>query len=364
MDELTPDIAAEEAPARPALRSSTPDVERLYVSNFDGYNSGSLIEVRSSSPASRTIGGYAAVFNRMSENLGGFREKIAPTFFNQSRSQGFPGVVCRYNHEDSFLLGTTRSGTLRLSVDDIGLDYSVDLPECRADIYELTNREDLRHSSFAFQCYDEDWTKGDGGYPVRQLISGRLIDVAPVNTPAYPDATVGLRSLARFVDAPLEDVMAVAKQNELRKFFVRTDAAVTVADKRAMTDDGAYTNDHYEEQNAAAETGSENDGDDVSDPAKMLAGIDAVVDEAVNLTMNVDRSGLPAEVGQALDLIVSAANAIDELMEVMGVYDPDDAVMDGDRALNENTETATHDGKFGPSALMEILARRTDDPII
>ena len=78
MDELTPDIAAEEAPARPALRSSTPDVERLYVSNFDGYNSGSLIEVRSSSPASRTIGGYAAVFNRMSENLGGFREKIAP----------------------------------------------------------------------------------------------------------------------------------------------------------------------------------------------------------------------------------------------------------------------------------------------
>jgi hypothetical protein len=80
--------------------------------------------------------------------------------------------------------------------------------------------------------------------------------------------------------------------------------------------------------------------------------------------MNVDRSGLPAEVGQALDLIVSAATAIDELMEAMGVYDPDDAGSDGDRALNENTETATHDGKYGPSALMEILARRTDDPII
>jgi hypothetical protein len=356
--DLTPDTESE-ALSRPALRSSAPEVERLYVSNFDGYNSGSLIEVRSASTGSRTIGGYAAVFNRMSENLGGFREKIAPGFFNQSRSQGFPGVVCRYNHEDSFLLGTTRSGTLRLSIDELGLDYAVDLPECRSDIYELTQREDLRHSSFAFQCYDEDWSKGDGGYPVRQLLSGRLIDVAPVNTPAYPDATVGLRSLARFVDAPLEDVVAIAKQNELRKFFIRTDVT-----ERAMNNDGAYTSDSYQEQNAAAEPGIENDGDDVSDPGKMLAGIDAVVDEAVNLTMNVDRSGLPPEVGQALDLILSAATAIDELMETMGVYDPDDVGSDGDRALNENTETATHDGKFGPSALMEILARRTDDPII
>jgi len=360
--DLTPDTESE-APSRPSLRSSAPEVERLYVSNFDGYNSGSLIEVRSASAGSRTIGGYAAVFNRMSENLGGFREKIAPTFFNQSRSQGFPGVVCRYNHEDSFLLGTTRSGTLRLSVTDIGLDYAVDLPECRADIYELTQREDLRHSSFAFQCYEEDWTKGDGGYPVRQLISGRLIDVAPVNTPAYPDATVGLRSLARFVDAPLEDVVAVAKQNELRKFFVRTD----VADgQRAMTDDGAYTNDAYEEQNAASDAPpTESDDDDVTDPKAILAGIDASLDEAYNLTKGVDRAGLPAEVGQALDLLVSAQNAVDDLMKAMGVYDPDDAMNDdGERALNENTEAAAHDGKYGPSALMEILARRTDDPII
>ena len=187
-------------------RSASPDLERLYVSHFNGYNTGSPIEVRSGGKG-RKIGGYAAVFERMSENLGGFREKINPSFFDLGRSQGFPGVICRFNHQDMYLLGTTRSGTLQLNVDGVGLDYEVDLPESRGDVLELTQRGDLRHSSFAFLAYDEDWVKGDGGFPVRNLLSGKLVDVAPVTIPAYPDATVGLRSLARYVGAPIEDVI-------------------------------------------------------------------------------------------------------------------------------------------------------------
>ena len=63
----------------------------------------------------------------------------------------------------------------------------------------------------------------DQGYPLRTLISGRLIDVAPVCEPAYPDSTVGLRSLAKHLGVPYEDVAKLSKENELRKFFVRTD---------------------------------------------------------------------------------------------------------------------------------------------
>ena len=58
---------------------------------------------------------------------------------------------------------------------------------------------------------------------MRMLVTGRLIDVAPVTVPAYPDTTVGLRSLAKFVGAPIEDVKEKAAENELRAFFVRTD---------------------------------------------------------------------------------------------------------------------------------------------
>lgn len=178
----------------------------------------------------RTIGGYAAKFDRMSQNLGGFVERIAPGFFNKSRGDGWPGVIARYNHDDNMVLGTIGGGTLRLSVDEVGLVYDVDLPNARADVYELVQRGDVRQSSFAFVAYEDDWTTSDQGFPMRTLVSGRLMDVAPVNTPAYEDTTVGtrglegaLQSLAKKFDADLAEVRQMAASDDLRKFFVRTD---------------------------------------------------------------------------------------------------------------------------------------------
>jgi len=180
------------------------------------------VEIRTGSEKP-TIGGYAAKFERMSQNLGGFVERIAPSFFNKSRGDGWPGVVARYNHDDNMLLGTMGAGTLRLGIDEVGLTYEVDLPQSRADVYELVQRGDVRQSSFAFVAYEDDWTTSDQGFPLRTLVSGRLHDVAPVNTPAYEDTSVGLRSLANKFDADLEEVRALAAQNELMRFFRRTD---------------------------------------------------------------------------------------------------------------------------------------------
>jgi uncharacterized protein len=59
---------------------------------------------------------------------------------------------------------------------------------------------------------------------LRTLVSGRLIDVAPVAVPAYRSTTVALRSLARFVGVTVEDVVNYAARDELRKLFVRTDS--------------------------------------------------------------------------------------------------------------------------------------------
>lgn len=185
------------------------------------------VEIRAGSDDKRTIGGYAAKFERMSQNLGGFVEKIDRGFFNKSRGDGWPGVQARYNHDDNMLLGTTDAGTLRLGIDDIGLEYMVDLPSTRADVHELVQRGDVRQSSFAFVVFEDDWTTTDQGFPLRTLISGRLMDVAPVNTPAYEDTSVGLRSLAKKFDAPLEEVRKLAADGELVKFFKRTDNAGT-----------------------------------------------------------------------------------------------------------------------------------------
>jgi len=185
-----------------------------------------------------TIGGYAAVFGRDSRLIPGhsghsaFLERVAHGFFDEERAAGWAGphgggVVARYNHSNDFLLGTTQARTLRLAIDGVGLDYSVDLPEHRSDTLELVARGDVGASSFTFVVADnggDEWSY-NGGVTQRTLISNRLVDVAPVggSLAAYPDATVALRSLAAFLDAPYEDVETYSRSGELRRFFTRSD---------------------------------------------------------------------------------------------------------------------------------------------
>lgn len=180
-----------------------------------------LVSVRADGDgqATRAIGGYAAKFNRLSRNLGGFVERIDPAFFSKSEGDGWPEVMARYNHDDNRLLGTTEAGTLRLAVDGTGLDYRVDVPATREDVFELVGRGDVTRSSFAFYTFEDDWSMTEDGFPMRTLLSGRLVDVAPVNTPAYLDTSTGLRSLAEKAGADLAEVRAAAEGGDLKRFL-------------------------------------------------------------------------------------------------------------------------------------------------
>lgn len=195
------------------------------------------VEVRAAQ--SRTIGGYAAKFNTFSQNLGGFIERIAPSFFNKSRGDGWPGALARYNHDDNMLLGTTVAETLRLKIDDIGLTYEVDVPAARADVFELVQRGDVAKSSFAFTVSEDDWTTNENGFPMRTLISGRLYDVAPVNTPAYDDTSVGVRafdSLARKFDRDVAEIRSLAAEERLGDLFAPPPVVIDLA---PVPDEGA-----------------------------------------------------------------------------------------------------------------------------
>ena len=175
------------------------------------------VELRASENGPGVLVGYAAVFNKRSQNLGGFVEEIDPQAFNKSLGDGVP-VVARFNHNSDFLLGTSEAETLRMEVDGTGLRYEVDLPDTTAgrDISVLAARGDVRFSSFAFRTIKDEWGVTEEDFPLRRLKAVHLIDVAPVVSPAYRDTTAGLRSLAESLGLEYDKVLAAAGRNELR----------------------------------------------------------------------------------------------------------------------------------------------------
>lgn len=192
------------------------------------------VELRAKTGEARTIGGYAAKFMRMSQDLGGFFEQIDQRFFNKSAGDGWPGVMARYNHDD--LLGTTAAASLRLTLDDEGLMYDVDLLDDAVSdrVHRLVARGDVSQSSFAFYTYEDDWEVRNG-VMIRTLISGKLVDVAPVDSPAYLDTSTGLRSLAEKRGVEVAEVERLARDGELTRLL---NEAPTVIDLGTRSGDG------------------------------------------------------------------------------------------------------------------------------
>lgn len=182
-------------------------------------NTSGKVELRASSTGPGTLFGYAAVFNRASQNLGGFVEQVDPGAFTKSLGDAVR-VLARFNHDDNYLLGTTDAGTCRLSVDGTGLAYEVDLPDTQAgrDVAVLASRGDLRFSSFAFRTILDDWSMTPDDFPLRTLLAVQLVDVAPVVTPAYMDSTAGMRSLAGKLGVDVE-VLATKPLEEVRNMI-------------------------------------------------------------------------------------------------------------------------------------------------
>jgi uncharacterized protein len=208
------------------------------------------------------ITGYAAAFNKLSRRLGGFVERVMPGAFDGTLSAIAAGdqnvnMVCRFNHKDDMLLGTTQAGTLQLTADERGLYYDVIPPKHRGDVVELVQRGDVRYSSFAFRCVnpgeDDSWGVTDYGFPMRSLHKVEGLDVAPVTDPAYRDTTAMARnmtgaveSLAMWVDAEPAEVRSMLEAGQASRFFKRTDrpsaprpAPVAAPEEHVMLDDPA-----------------------------------------------------------------------------------------------------------------------------
>lgn len=144
--------------------------------------------------------GYAAVFHREDdpgtefELFEGATERIAPEAFRAALEEG-QDARGLFNHDSNAVLGRVSAKTLRLSTDEVGLRYELDLPDTSTgrDVAELIRRGDIAGSSFGFVARRADWTEGEGR-SVRTLRQVDLVDVGPVTYPAYASTTTGVRS--------------------------------------------------------------------------------------------------------------------------------------------------------------------------
>lgn len=170
------------------------------------------------------IRGHAAVFNQLSEDLGGFREQIAPGAFTDAIKQD--DVRALWNHNSDYVLGRNRSGTLTLAEDARGLAVEIDAPDTQwaRDLLVSLKRGDVNQMSFGFSLRPngQDWAKDDSGQVVRTLKRLRLYDVSPVTYPAYPQTDVGVRE-ARSWMASLQSQSTDQAMQQLRHMRMRLD---------------------------------------------------------------------------------------------------------------------------------------------
>jgi hypothetical protein len=138
------------------------------------------------------IKGYPILFNVLSEDLGGFRERILPNAI-----QFADDLKADFNHNPDYILGRTCAGTLKVSTDARGVFMDVDPPATSwaLDLMASVKRGDIDQGSFSFRVLPggQQITE-ESGQQVRTLSKILVRRVSVVSDPAYTKTSIEVRS--------------------------------------------------------------------------------------------------------------------------------------------------------------------------
>lgn len=161
-----------------------------------------FMECRVAAIDHRRLRGYAIVFNALSQNLGGFKEVIAPEAMDRTFTEAID-VRALVDHDSSKIIGRLRASTLEMVKDSTGLRVTIepdpDISYAR-DIMLAVKRGDVSGMSFGFRMVEDDWNYEDENLPIRTVLDMRVSEVSVVTFPAYTqtDVQVAQRSLREF----------------------------------------------------------------------------------------------------------------------------------------------------------------------
>ena len=132
--------------------------------------------------------GYVVKWEQLSQKLGWlykFREKFKKGAFADSLNKDNQRAL--WNHNTDLVLGNTKPKTLELNEDDIGLRFSIKLPNNSwgNDCYESVDRGDVDGVSFGFKMEIEKWDESDPDDVIRTIEKAKLFEISPTAFPAY-----------------------------------------------------------------------------------------------------------------------------------------------------------------------------------
>ena len=145
----------------------------------------------------KKIVGYAAVFDKPSEDMG-FIEYVRKGAFKKALKRSDARAL--FNHDtDTLPLGRQSAGTLKLKEDDNGLYYEITPPDTQGarDLMTSIDRGDIKEASYGFTVAVDEWDYSDKDVIKRTIIEiGEIFDISPVVFAAFNDTTVALRKMA------------------------------------------------------------------------------------------------------------------------------------------------------------------------
>lgn len=154
------------------------------------------LERRDGDPQPLRIVGHPVVYNRWSEDLGGFRERVLPGAARKTLAESDIRVL--FNHDPNFVLGRNKSGTATFLDEPNGVRMEA-FPPDTTTVNDLVitpmERKDITQMSFAFRAIADEWRDPPkpGGLFERDIIEFQMYDASVVTFPAYTQTDAHVR---------------------------------------------------------------------------------------------------------------------------------------------------------------------------
>lgn len=173
-----------------------------------------------------SVSGMAVPFNRDSEDLGGFVERIAPESIVESVRDN--DIVMLWQHDASDPITRVSTG-LELDERKGGLHFKANAGDFTERMLDLLHRGVVKQMSFGFMTRSDEWLE-KGKRLIRTILDMDLKEISPVTFPAYRSTKVAARSAYRegFVLhndlAPMPEVEEALQRRRKVERFLRQES--------------------------------------------------------------------------------------------------------------------------------------------